>query len=116
MYIDKKELYNEICISLERDELTHRATEMLILIAQEASNKLVFKNPMDKEDCISFAILDLLRYWKNFDPVKYDNAFAYYTQIAKHGYAKGWGKLHPVKHKGTISLSNSNSGNGIYTV
>jgi hypothetical protein len=61
-----------------------------------------------------------LKYWRNFNP-KYTNAFAYFTEIAKRGYAKGWNKLHPVKYKGTISLDrtsngDSEDGGGIYSI
>jgi len=45
------------------------------------------------------------------------NAFAFYTQIAKNAYAKGWNKLHPGKYKGTLSLDGGleNQG-GIYSI
>lgn len=118
-YVKNKELYAEICISLEQDKLTKTAELMLIKIANHASQKMRYKNPDDREDCISYAILDLLRYWRSFNPI-YKNAFAYYTEIAKKGFAKGWNTLHPKKYKNTISLdgynSMSNNTDGVYTV
>ena len=117
-YVKPKELYEEICISLEQKKLTKKAEEMLILIAQRANTKLRYENPMDREDCISFAMLDLFKYWDRFKPEKTTNAFSFFTQVAKNGYAKGWNKLHPGKYKGTISLSGSGDSDseGIYTV
>jgi hypothetical protein len=118
LYVKSRELYEEICISLEKKELTPKAITMLILIAERANQKLKYNNPQDKEDCIGFALLDLFKYWDRFNPEKTTNAFAYYTQLAKHGYAKGWNKLYPGKYKGTLSLEGSRSSDseGIYSV
>lgn len=117
-YIKPKEFYDEICISLQQEKLTKRAEEMLILIAHRANTKLKYENPMDREDCISFALLDLFKYWNRFNPEKTKNAFSFFTQVAKNGYAKGWNKLHPGKYKGTLSLSGSGGedSDGIYSI
>tara|TARA_B110000503_G_scaffold29579_1_gene47532 strand:+ start:439 stop:804 length:366 start_codon:yes stop_codon:yes gene_type:complete len=118
-YVKGKELYEEICISLEQERLTPKAQAMLILIANRANQRLRYDNPMDREDCISFALLDLFKYWDRFNPQKTTNAFSFFTQVAKNGYAKGWNKIHPGKYKGTISLSgskDSDSEGGVYSI
>lgn len=79
-------------------ELSPKAIDYFILLANRAILKLTFSNPLDKEDCIQSALLDLLRYWRNFNEEKSNNAFAYFTQIAKNGYAKEYKKIH--KHIG----------------
>lgn len=118
-YLNNRDFYDAIVASKEQDALTKDAEKMLILLAEKAINKLRFVNDDDRYDCLSFAILDLLKYWRNFNP-KYTNAFAYFTEIAKRGYAKGWNKLHPLKYKGTISLdrtrNDSDDGGGIYSI
>lgn len=81
---------------------------MLILIANESNKKLKYKDPMDREDCISGAIEDLMRYWDRFNPAKSTNAFAFYSQMAKHGFAKTWKKLHPPDKGQTLSISQDN--------
>jgi plasmid replication initiation protein len=43
-------------------------------------------------------MLDLLRYWQNFNEEKSNNAFAYFSQIVKNVYAKEYKKIH--KHIG----------------
>jgi hypothetical protein len=118
VYVKPKELYEEICISLQQQTLTKRAEEMLIMIAYRANTRLSYENPMDREDCISFAILDLFKYWNRFNPEKTKNAFSFYTQVAKNGYAKGWNKIHPGKYKGTLSLSGTSNSDseGIYSI
>ena len=81
-YLNNRDLYDQIVLSLEADKLTPDAEKMLILLAERAIRKLVYLNEDDKHDCMQFAILDLLKYWRNFNP-KYTNAFAYFTEICK---------------------------------
>ena len=114
-YLNNRDLYDQIVLSKEQDELTRTAVKMLTMLAERAQRKLKYANPQDQEDCLSFAILDLMKYWRSFKPEKTTNAFSYFTSMCMNGYAKGWHKLHPKKYKGTISLSNSN-GDGIYSI
>ena len=105
-YLNNKDLYNAIVASKEDGKLTKDAEKMLILLAEKAINKMKYVDEKDREDCLSFAILDLLKYWRSFNPV-YTNAFAYFTEIAKRGYAKGWNAIHHAKID-TLSLSSYN--------
>lgn len=118
-YLNNRDLYDEMKLSKEQDKLTPTAEKMLILLAERTINRMKYVSEDDRMDCLQFAILDLLKYWRNFNP-DYPNAFAYFTEIAKRGYAKGWNKIHPQKYKGTISIDGSNdySGEqtGIYTI
>jgi hypothetical protein len=118
-YLNNKDFYAQMVLSKDADKLTPEAEKMLILLAEKTINKMRYVSEDDRNDCLQFAMLDLLKYWKNFNP-KYTNAFAYFTEIAKRGYAKGWNKIHPQKYKGTISMTGSsdNGGehSGIYTL
>jgi|TARA_B110000908_G_scaffold169786_1_gene227690 hypothetical protein len=119
-YLNNKDLYNEIVKSKELDKLTPTAEKMFILLAERTINKLTYVSQDDRNDCLQFALLDLLKYWRNFNP-KYPNAFAYFTEIAKRGYAKGWNKIHPVKYKNTMSIdrvntSGSDSDGGMFNI
>lgn len=117
-YLNNKDLHAAMSESKERGELTPTAEKMLILLAERTILKMTYVSNDDKNDCLQFAMLDLLKYWKNFNP-EYPNAFAYFTEIAKRGYAKGWNKIHPQKYKGTISIDTSSGdgeSTGIYTI
>ena len=119
-YLNNKDLYNEIVKSKELDKLTPTAEKMFILLAERTINKLTYVSQDDRNDCLQFALLDLLKYWRNFNP-NYPNAFAYFTEIAKRGYAKGWNKIHPVKYKNTMSIdrvntSGSDSDGGMFNI
>jgi hypothetical protein len=99
--------------------LSPKAVDYFVLLANRAVLKLTFSNPLDKEDCIQSALLDLLRYWPNFNEDKSNNAFAYFTQIVKNGYAKEYKKIHKHIGKGEkiefVSLSFSGDSE-IYTI
>jgi DNA-directed RNA polymerase specialized sigma subunit len=112
-HVRNADLRNEIIKSKESNELTKEALDMFILMAKKFSTKLNYIYPEDREDCISFAIMDCFQYWRGYDPEKSQNAFAYFTQIIKNGFAKGWRKIYgnmPKSRK--ISVSN----NKIYNI
>lgn len=117
-YLKNKDLYAEIIKSKEQDFLTEKAINMFILLSEKVSMKMKYKDPEDRLDCIAYAQLDLLKYWRSFNPEKSTNAFAYYTEVIKRGFAKGWGHLHPKKYAGTISLDGGfvDSSEGIYSI
>lgn len=113
--IDKTVLYDEVCACIEAGELSPKGFELLRLIVVNANRRLVYKYAEDKRDCIAFAFMEVLKYWGRFDPEKSTNAFAYYTQMAKNGFAKGWDVIYPKRYKGTISMDSS-EGDGIFTL
>lgn len=118
-YLNNKDLYAQIVLSKEQGKLTREAEKMLILLAERTIRRMTYLDSADRDDCLQFALLDLLKYWKNFNP-KYPNAFAYFTEIAKRGYAKGWNKIHPTKYKDTMSIDRAGSrpgeDGGIFTL
>ncbi len=93
-YVKNKDLREELVKSKAQDKLTSVALDMFILMAEKFSTKFKYIYPEDREDCISFAIMDCYMYWKGYNPEKSANAFAYITQIIKNGFAKGWRKLY----------------------
>lgn len=109
-YVKNADLLKEIIACKAEKKLSPKAVEMFILIATESNKKLKYKDPMDREDCISAALEDLIKYWDRFNPEKSTNAFAFYSQIVKHGFAKGWKKLHNPDMGQILSISQD----GIY--
>lgn len=95
-YINNKDFTSEIIKCKANGELSKFAIDCFISLANRAVDRLYFKDPRDREDCIQSAILDCLKYWKSFDETKSanPNAFAYFTQMCKNGYAKEWKKIH----------------------
>jgi hypothetical protein len=93
-YVKNKDLREQLIISKEADVLTPEALAMFMMMAEKFSTKFKYIYNEDREDCISFAIMDCYQYWRGYKPEKSANAFAYITQIIKNGFAKGWRKLY----------------------
>jgi hypothetical protein len=95
-YVNNKEFTQEITECKKTGELSDFAVSCFIALANRAVNRLYHEDPRDREDCIQAALLDCLKYWKSFDPTISDNpnAFAYFTQVCKNGYAKQWKAIH----------------------
>jgi len=108
-HVKNKDLREELIISKTQDKLTPKALDMFILMAHKFSTNFTYVYDDDKQDCISFAIMDCYQYWRGYNPEKSVNAFAYITQIIKNGFAKGWRKLYgncPKSKKISVSSNN----------
>lgn len=120
-YINNKEFTDEILKCKDLDELTPFAIDCFVKLANRAVDRLYFRDYRDREDCIQSALVDCVKYWRNFNAEKSTNAFAYFTQMCKNGYAKEWKKIHrktgledgETVH--TISLNHSGD-SSIYTI
>lgn len=97
-YMSGKDLYKEIIISKSIGKLTPRAANMLMLLGKKLQSKMFYQNSDDKKDCLQEAMLSVFKFWYNFDELKGENAFAYYSEVIKRGLALGWNKMY--KHKG----------------
>ena len=104
VYVKNKDLLLAIIESKEKGELTPEALAMLDRIIKEISKIFKYKLEEDREDCQAFAMEDVLKYWNRFDPEKSSNAFAYFTQLVKNGFGKGWRRLYPIKASNKISI------------
>lgn len=113
VYVNNKELLQEIITSKERGALTPKAIVMLDRMVKEISKIFKYKMEEDREDCQAFAMEDVVKYWNRFDPEKSSNPFAFYTQMIKNGYAKGWRRLYPIKSSLKISISKEY---GVYNI
>ena len=112
-YVSNKELFQQIVISKENEQLTPRALEMLQRMIKEISKVFKYKMEEDREDCQAFAMEDVIKYWNRFDPAKSNNAFAFFTQMIKNGFAKGWRRLYPIKASMKVSISKEY---GVYNI
>ena len=98
-YVSNPALLKEIIKSKEQDELTNNAIQMFLLMIENIQRRMYYKDPEEKTDCASSAMLDVIMYWRNFNPEKSTNPFAFYTSVITNGIAKGWDKLHPETKK-----------------
>jgi hypothetical protein len=96
-YLSNKDLYCEILYSKAKGRLTPRAAQMLMLLGKKLQSKMFYRDVDDKYDCLQEAMYSVFKFWYNFDELKGDNAFAYYSEVIKRGLAQGWNKQHKTK-------------------
>ena len=108
IFVKNKDLREQLIISKAQNELTKEALDMFILMANRFAANFTYIYQEDKEDCISFAIMDCYLYWRGYNPEKSLNAFAYISQVIKNGMSKGWRRLRTCPKSKMISLSSNN--------
>jgi len=72
----------------ERPRVTEYIGSCFLLIASQLSLKHNFANYSYREEMISDAVENCLLYMHNFDPLKYTNPFAYFTQISYYAFLR----------------------------
>ena len=107
-YVSNPYLLQEIMKSKAQDELTPEAIQMFQLMIENISAKKHYNDPEDRKDCWQSAYLDILLYWRGFDPEKSKNPFAYFTSLIVNGMNKGWHKISgKIKTSDMISIDNN---------
>jgi len=120
-YLEDRELYYEMIISKGKGKLTKRAEHLLILIAKNTVRRKErnYNTTDDKNDCVQQGILHMFQNWKNFNHLKYDAAFPYFTEIYKRGLADGLNLINNKKSYNDdfirmISIDRANEGKGLH--
>ena len=110
-YVKNSELYDEIvyCQKHNDGKATDRLAEMFLKIATKLSNKNIYMNPDDKQDCIYHAVYDCIKYFNRFNPDVSKNAFAYTTTVCTNAFAKGWRILGKMKFPDSAMISLSDN-------
>jgi hypothetical protein len=117
-YVDNKKLYQAIVeyrkvvkeaeeAGLERPPIPTYIGQCMLFIAQRLSLKPNFVNYSYREEMISDGIENCVCYFDNYNPDRYDNPFAYFTQIIWFAFLRRIQKEKKqlyIKHK---SLENS---------
>jgi len=63
-------------------------SECIVLIPKRLASKGNFSGYSFKEEMIGDAIENIVQYYRNFDPLKSKNPFAYFTQIAYYAFIR----------------------------
>ena len=89
-YIDNKK-FHQLLIDYQKTgnrKTYNEIGKMFLLIAEKRLNQLSFINYTEDRKCemISLACLYMVRYLKNYDPIKFSNPFAYFSQYAWNAY------------------------------
>lgn len=73
---------------LEEPQPPRYISECIVLIPTRLASKGNFSGYSFKEDMIGDAIENITQYYRNFDPAKSKNPFAYFTQIAYYAFLR----------------------------
>lgn len=106
-YVDNKELYIELLVSKAKGKLTNRAIEILMKIVKGVNKKFRYNYEEDRNDVIAYSYEVIIRNWHNFEEDRYENAFAYFTEVIKRAHALQWKRLQKTRLN-TISLDWTN--------
>ena len=95
-YVDNKLFLKEITeyVTIYNDSLQDKPKindylgECFLNIAKKLSNKPNFVNYSFKEEMISDGVENALQYMHNFNPLKSENPFAYFTQIIMFAFLR----------------------------
>jgi hypothetical protein len=98
-YVDNKKFFQEILIyreklsqarqnSLEDVRIPNYIGECIMKIAVKLSTKPCFMNYSFREEMISDGIENCILYFKDYDPEKGSNPFAYFTQIIYYAFLR----------------------------
>lgn len=98
-YVDNKKLYESIveykqeCAKAKKQKkpkppIPNYVGRAILLIAQRLAMKPNFANYSFVDDMISDGVENCVSYFDNFDPSKYTNPFAYFTQIIYYAFIR----------------------------
>lgn len=98
-YVNNQKFYEEIVLykkkaeeykqkGLEPPRLPEYIGECIFKIATKLSNKPCFVNYSYKDEMISDGIENCIMYFKDFDPTKTQNPFAYFTQVIYYAFLR----------------------------
>lgn len=98
-YVDNKRFYEEIVAfkrkeeeykqkGLESPRLPEYIGECIYKIANKLSNKPCFMNYSYRDEMVSDGIENCIMYFKDFDPNKTQNPFAYFTQVIYYAFLR----------------------------
>jgi hypothetical protein len=98
-YVDNKKFYEEIvkykqaCADaeakgLEHPRLTNYIGECIYKIADKLSYKPCFMNYSFRDEMVDDGIENCIMYFKDFDPNKTQNPFAYFTQVIYYAFLR----------------------------
>lgn len=64
-----------------KERIPEEAGKMIIMMANRLATRYVFNNYTFKEEMVNDAILRAIEIFDNYDPIKYDKPFAYFTLV-----------------------------------
>lgn len=86
VYVTNKALLAEFKISRDKGEMTKELARMVMLICSRYARRGSYASYTYNEDLQSFALMNLVKSWKSFNPEKSQNPFAYFTSCIHNSF------------------------------
>ena len=85
-YINNADMLEEIIKSKEQGAMTDKFANMIMLLVKRYASQGNYSGYTYVEDMEGYAMLIVCKVWNSFDPERYDNPFAYFTQTIKRAF------------------------------
>lgn len=86
VYVTNKALLAEFKLSMEKGEMSNELARMVMLICERYARRGCYVNYTYNDDLQSFALMNLVKSWKSFNPEKSQNPFAYFTSCIHNSF------------------------------
>jgi len=90
-YINNKDMLAEVIKSKEQGKMTDKFAKMIVLLTKRYSSQGSYSGYTYVEDMEGYAHYIVCKVWNSFDPERYSNPFAYFTQTIKRAF---WQYMH----------------------
>lgn len=85
-YLNNKDMLEQIKLSREQDQMTDELAKMMMMLAHRFASRPNFAGYSYVEDMEAYAVMQIVKTWRSFNPDKYDNPFAFFTQCVKNSF------------------------------
>jgi len=85
-YVTNKEILVQVDLWRETGDMPEKLGEAFLIIARNLSNKCNFIGYTWKDEMIAEAVFTCVKYFRNFNPEKSKNPFAYITRICYNSF------------------------------
>lgn len=85
-YLNNSDMLIELKKSREQDRLTENMGRMFLALVRRYASIPRFSGYSYNDEMQSFALFTLTKVWKGFDAERFNNPFAYFTQIVHHAF------------------------------
>ncbi len=98
-YVDDRQFYRVMVISIGRGKLDPFASQMIYKIGINMIRKKTtsYARQEDFQDCLQEGLLQCYSNWSKFNPKKYDSPFVYFSEVFKRGMSHGFNTLRQKK-------------------
>lgn len=86
VYVNNKALLAEFKLSREKGEMSKELARMVMLICERYARRGSYASYTYNDDLQSFALMNLVKSWKSFNPEKSQNPFAYFTSCIHNSF------------------------------